>query len=55
MIGETPPELYSDIFGDINSDLKIYVPAAKVNVYKAIWEMYGDRIFGIVPLNAVKG
>ena len=45
----TPPTLGSTVFGSVNPNLKIYVPAASVNAYKAAsgWSTYASRIYPI--------
>jgi hypothetical protein len=42
-----PPSIYSDTFSNMNENLKIYVPAASVNVYKLAWSAYADNIVAI--------
>jgi hypothetical protein len=42
-----PPSIYQDTFSGMNEELKIYVPAASVNLYKAAWSRYADNIVAI--------
>lgn len=42
-----PPSIYSDTFSGMNEQLKIYVPAASVNLYKAAWSAYANNIVAI--------
>jgi hypothetical protein len=42
-----PPAIYSDTFSGMNEELKIYVPAASVNLYKAAWSAYANNIVAI--------
>lgn len=43
-----PPTLGSNVFDDISSDAKIYVPAKSVDAYKTAqyWSNYADKIVG---------
>ena len=40
-----PPTLGSNVFGGTKIGI-IYVPTASVNVYKAAWSDYADKIVG---------
>lgn len=42
-----PPAIYSNTFSNMNENLKIYVPAAVVDDYKAAWSAYADNIVAI--------
>ena len=42
-----PPAIYSDTFSGMNENLKIYVPAESVNVYKLAWSTYANNIVAI--------
>lgn len=49
ILSTTPPTLGSNVFQNTNSDLKIYVPSASVDVYKSAtnWSSYTDKIIAI--------
>ena len=44
-----PPTLASGVFDSVSSGLKIYVPSASVNAYKAAsgWSSYKSKIYAI--------
>ena len=41
-----PPTLGSNVFNGTKIGIIIYVPTASVNVYKAAWSDYADKIVG---------
>lgn len=45
--GVTPATLGSDVFKNISSNAKIYVPSASLNEYKSQWSEYSDMIVGM--------
>lgn len=46
---QTPPELASTAFNNVNSEFKIFVPNELVDTYKAaaVWSTFADKIVGI--------
>jgi len=47
VLATVPPTLGNDVFKNTNSDLKIYVPSASLNVYKSSWSSYSNKIYPI--------
>ena len=49
VLATTPPTLGTSVFSNTHSDLKIYVPSASVNAYKAAtnWSSYESKIQAI--------
>ena len=45
--GVTPATLGSDVFKNISSNAKIYVPSASLDEYKTQWSEYSDMIVGM--------
>lgn len=49
VLATTPPTLGTNVFYGTHSSLKIYVPSASVNAYKAAtnWKSYASKIYAI--------
>ena len=47
---DTPPAPAYDLFGNTHDDLKIYVPADTVDVYKETWSDCADKIYAFAVL-----
>ena len=43
----TPPTLGNNVFANVSSDFKIFVPEESVDTYKSAWSEYADKIYSI--------